>query len=107
VPKEIEINLRIPSVKEPLKDASGWPINNGDVRFLKRITVEALPKPDEILELTIQPDHTFQATVVRAEWHEQKEMFVVACRYAKTSIPRPQYLAIMEDPEWTRKALLS
>jgi hypothetical protein len=39
VPKEVEINLRIPSVKDPLKDASGWPINNGDIRFLKRITV--------------------------------------------------------------------
>jgi len=106
VPKEVEMNLRIPSVKDPLKDASGWPINNGDIRFLKRITVETLPKPGDLVDLTTRPDYKFQATVVRADWHEEKELFVVACKYAKTSIPRPEYLAIMEDSEWTRKPLL-
>ncbi len=106
MPKEVEIHLRIPSVKEPLKDASGWPINNGDIRFLKRITVETLPKPGDLVDLTTRPDHRFQATVVRADWHEEKELFVVACKYSKTSIPRPEYLAIMEDSEWTRKPLL-
>ena len=106
MPKEVEINLRIPSVKDPLKDASGWPINNGDIRFLKRITVETLPKPGDLVDLTTRPDYKFQATVVRADWHEEKELFVVACKYAKTSIPRPEYLAIMEDSEWTRKPLL-
>ena len=107
MPKEVEINLRIPSVKDPLKDASGWPINNGDIRFLKRITVETLPKPGDLVDLTMRPDYKFQATVVRADWHEEKELFVVACKYAKTSIPRPEYLAIMEDSEWTRKPLLA
>ena len=104
---EVEINLRIPAVKEPLKDASGWPINNGDIRFSKRITVDALPKPGEIVELTMRPDFQFQAAVVRADWHEEKQLFVVACKYAKTSIPRPEYLAIMQDDEWTRKPLLA
>ena len=105
-PTVVEINLRIPSVKEPLKDVSGWPISNGDIRFLKRITVPSLPKPGDAVELSALPDHAFQATVVQANWHEEKQVFVVACKYAKTSIPRPQYLAIMEDPEWTRKPLL-
>lgn len=104
---EIEINLRIPAVKEPLKDASGWPINNGDVRFLKRISVRALPKTGEIVNLGIQPDHTFHATVVGSNWHEEKGVFVVACRYAKASIPRAEYLAIMNDKEWTMRPLLS
>jgi len=103
---EVEINLRIPAVKEPLKDATGWPINNGDVRFTKCISAQSLPKPGDAIELTARPDYRFQAVVVRADWHDQKEMFVVACRYAKQSIPRPEYLALMEDHEWTMKPLL-
>ena len=106
MPIEIEINLRIPVVKEPLKDASGWPINNADVRFLKRITLPALPKAGEPVELEIKPDHRFTATVVASHWHEEKALFVVACRYAKTSIARTEYLAIMDDKEWTMKPLL-
>jgi hypothetical protein len=106
VPIEVEINLRIPAVKEPLKDASGWPINNADVRFTKHLKTEKLPKPGDVVELTTRPDHAFQATVVRADWHEEKEMFVVSCKYSKQSIPRPQYLALMEDHEWTMKPLL-
>jgi hypothetical protein len=103
---EVEIKLRIPAVKDPLKDASGWPINNGDVRFTKRIKAQTLPKPGDIVELMTQPDCTFQATVTRADWHEEKEMFIVSCKYSKQSIPRPQYLALMEDREWTMKPLL-
>jgi hypothetical protein len=93
-------------VKEPLKDASGWPISNADIRFLKRLTVPSLPRPGDSIDLSALPNHVFQAIVSQADWHEEKAMFVVACRYAKTSIPRPQYLALMEDPEWTRKPLL-
>ena len=103
---EVEISLRIPAVKDPLKDASGWPVNHADVRFVKRIVVDKLPKPDEVLDLTINPNHPFQARVVQSHWHEEKQLFVVACRYAKTSIPRPEYLAIMEDPEWKMTPLL-
>ena len=103
---EVEINLRIPAIKEPLKDASGWPINNADVRFIKCVTVETLPKPGEAVDLTTRPDYRFQGTVVRTDWHDSKEMFVVSCKYSKQSIPRPEYLALMEDHEWTRKPLL-
>lgn len=104
---DIEINLKIPTVKEPLKDESGWPISNQDIRFLKRVEVPVLPKPGEVLDLTIQPDHQFKATVIRSDWHDEKELFVVACRYTNRSIPRPQYLALMDDREWIRKPLLS
>jgi len=104
---EVEINLRIPAVKDPLKNEVGWPINNSDVRFSKRITLETLPKPGDVVDLMTQPDHTFQATVTRADWHEEKAIFVVSCRYAKQSIPRPQYLALMSDAAWTMKQLLA
>jgi len=105
VPIEVEINLRIPAIKAPLKDGTGWPINNADVRFTKRIEAPALPKPGDVVEFSTQPDYKFQARVVRADWHEEKELFVVSCRYAKQSIPRPEYLALMSDPEWTMKPL--
>ena len=103
---EVEINLRIPAVKDPVKDASGWPVSNADVRFTKRVTTKTLPKPGDVVDLMAQPDHQFQATVTRADWHEAKAMFVVSCKYSKQSIPRPQYLALMADHEWTMKPLL-
>lgn len=103
---EVEISLRIPAVKDPLKDGSGSPINNGDVRFMKRIEAAALPKSGDVIELATRPAYEFRATVVRADWHEEKELFVVSCKYAKSSIPRPEYLALMNDHEWTMKPLL-
>src|SRR5689334_10498238 len=103
---EVEINLRIPAVKDPLKNDAGWPISNGDIRFIKRLMTEALPKPGDIVKLTTRPDFQFEATVVRADWQDSKNMFVVSCRYSKQSIPRLEYLALMEDHEWTVKPLL-
>jgi len=104
---EIEINLQIPTVKEPLKGPDGWPISNADIRFLKRIEVPKLPKVGDLLDLTVKPDFTFQANVARSDWHEEKELFVVACKYKLRSIPRPEYLALMADPDWVRRPLLS
>jgi len=104
---KIEINLQIPGIKDPIKGADGWPINNADIRFLKRVEIERLPKVGEQIELSIRPDFVFNASVTRSDWHEEKEMFVVACRYSLRSIPRPEYLALLDDPEWTRKPLLS
>jgi len=103
---EIEINLQIPTVKDPIKGADGWPINNADVRLLKRIEIERLPKVGDQIALSARPDVVFQASVTRSDWHEEKELFVVACRYSLRSIPRAEYLALMADPEWTRKPLL-
>ena len=102
---EVEINLRIPAVKDPLTDEKGWPISNGDVRFAKRFRAPKLPKPGDVVDLTARPDVAFQATVVQTDWHEEKELFVVFCKYSHTSIPRPEYLALMQDQDWTRKAL--
>jgi len=106
VSQEVEINLRIPKVTDPLKGAGGWPINNADVRFTKRMHADRVPKAGDAVELMIQPNYTFEAVVTRAEWHEQKAVFIVSCKYAKRSISRPEYVALMEDPAWTMRPLL-
>ena len=100
----VEISLRIPDVKNPLQEVAGGSFSNGDVRFSKPLTVPSLPKPGDLVDL-MASGVPFQATVVRAHWHEKKELFVVSCTYASRSIPRPEYLALMEDREWTRQPL--
>ena len=103
---EVEINLQIPAVKDPLKDAAGWSINNRDVRFMKRVRAQAVPKPGDVVDLIARQDYRFQATVIRTDWHEERELLVVSCKYSNRSIPRPEYLAIMEDQEWTMNPLV-
>jgi len=104
--QRLEISLRIPRVKDANKDASGYPIDNGVVRFTKLIELDAVPKVGDILQLTSQPDLAFDVSVARTDWNDAKAMFVVSCRYANKSIPRHEYLALMADPEWTLKPLL-
>lgn len=104
--QRVEINLRIPRVKDANKDASGYPIDNSVVRFIKLIELDAVPKVGDILQLTSQPEFAFEAAVARTEWSDPKAMFVVSCRYANRAIPRQEYLALMADSEWTMKPLL-
>ena len=84
----------------------GYPIDHSSVRFRKVITVPSIPKPDETLELATKSGQTLQAKVVRADWHEGLNRFVVACRYASQSITPEQYRALADDPEWELKHLL-
>jgi hypothetical protein len=102
----VEINLRIPRVKNPVKDPSGYPIDNGSVRYLRRVTLPVLPKPGELLKLPTSAGLELEAEVVRANWDDAKEMFVVYAGYAKRSIPPEEYHALVEDPAWTMQPLL-
>ena len=105
MPQQVEINLRIPRAKEPIKDANGWPINSADVRFIKCIEIESIPKTGVVIQLTSKTE-TFDGTVTRTEWNDEKAMFIVYCQYSKRSIPQQEYVALMSDPEWTVKPLL-
>ena len=106
MPVDVEINLKIPRVKVPSLDERGYPIDNGLVRFTKLISVPAIPKPGASLQLTTGSGHTFACEVTRADWHEEKERFVVYCKYANRSIPADQCAALFHDVEWTVKPLL-
>src|SRR4249920_4206799 len=56
---EVEVNLRIPRMKVPSLDEKGYPIDNSLIRFTKKITVPAIPKPGEMLQLTMSDGRGF------------------------------------------------
>ena len=103
----LEISLRIPSLRvrrEGKEDPET--IANSDVRFTKHIQLDAVPKPGEVLTMTVGSSGTFQCEVVRTDWHHEKNMFVAACRYSKRSILEAEYQALMDASDWQVRDLL-
>lgn len=103
----LEISLRIPSLRVQ-RDGKSEPetIVNTDVRFTKQIELEAVPKPGDILSMTVGSSGAFGCEVVRADWHHDKNMFVVACRYSRRSIPEHEYQALVNAEDWHVRGLL-
>ena len=102
-----EISLRIPSlrVRREGKD-SPETISNSDVRFVKRVELERVPKSGDLLTMTIGSEASFQCEVVASNWHDDKNMFVTACRYSKRSISEAEYQALLNASDWQMRALL-
>lgn len=103
----VEISLRIPSLRirrEGKEDPET--IANSDVRFSKQIVVETIPKTGTILTMGVSSGETFDCEVVRSEWHHDKNMFVIACRYSKRSITAADYQALIDSSDWLVRALL-
>jgi len=67
---DVEVNLAIPRIKNPVLGENGYPIDNGSVRFMKLIQVAAIPQPGALLPLTTNVGHEFTATVTRSDWNE-------------------------------------
>jgi hypothetical protein len=103
----VEISLRIPSlrVRREGKDAMET-IANSDIRFSKHVELKAIPKPGAVLQMTVSSGGTFDCDVVRSDWHHEKNMFVIACRYSKRSISPAEYQALMDSSDWHVRALL-
>ena len=101
-----EINLRIHRVKEPAKNADGHPINNADVRFIRELTVPALPKSGMLLSLDTDGGLTLECEVLRADWSESKDRFIVYCQFARRSISDDEYHALLHDPNWLMRPLV-
>lgn len=106
MPKEVEVSLRIPNMKVRALDEHGYPIDHGSVRFKKIVLVPAIPKPGDSLQLTTASGRMLQSTVVRADWNEEKGLFVVACQYANRSIAAEEYDALVNDPDWQMTPLI-
>ena len=103
---EVEVNLRIPRMKVPSLDERGYPIDNSLIRFTKLITVPAIPKPGEMLNLTKSDGSTFECEVTRADWSDDRALFILGCKYAKRSISPEECTALLHDAEWQVKPLL-
>ena len=82
MPTELEVVLRVPRAKESIRDASGYPIDNGSERFIARILVESLPKVGDPLTLTAKSCDAFGGSVTPVEWHDDKNMFAVYCQFS-------------------------
>ena len=106
IPIEVEINLRIPNVKDPARDASGYPIVNADVRFIRVVSLAVVPKEGSTLELQTHDGLVLRCDVARTEWDDRANRFTVYCRYAQRSMPREEYEALLHDPDWVRRPLI-
>jgi len=103
----LEISLRIPSLRVTREGKQEQEtITNSDVRFTKHVELEAVPKPGDVLTMTVGSGRTFQCEVVRSDWHHDKNMFVTACRYSKRSISEAEYQALIDASEWQVRSLL-
>jgi hypothetical protein len=107
MPQTVEISLRVPSlrVRREGKEALET-IANSDIRFSKHVTVEAIPKPGEVLTMAVSSGGTFECEVVRSDWHHDKNVFVVACRYSKRSISPAEYQSLIDASDWQVRPLL-
>lgn len=103
----VEISLRIPSLRVKREDKDDLQtINNSDVRFSKSMEVEAIPKPGTVLTMSISSGQTFECEVVRSDWHHDKNMFVIACKYSRRSISQVEHQALMEASDWQVRMLI-
>ena len=73
---ELEIALRVPKAKDPIRDASGYPIDNRSVRFIKRIVVDSLPKVGDLLPLTTKSGEAFDGSITRVQLVGHTSTFV-------------------------------
>jgi hypothetical protein len=101
----VEIELRIPTLTIRKENDEVGRIDNTHVRFRRIIEVPAFPQPGSAIQLHIGDKLAFECTVARADWHEEKQLFVLACRYPNTRIFPEQYEALLNDTEWTRTEL--
>jgi hypothetical protein len=102
----VEVRLRIPNIKNRALDENGYPIDHSSMRFTKLINVPTIPKPGVMLDLTTSSGKSFECEVTRADWHEERALFVLSCKYSSRSIPADEYTALVNDSDWRMKPLL-
>lgn len=102
---DVEANMRIPGLTLKAPNQPTQAINNSSVRFTKIIQVPAIPKPGEPLQVSMQSGLMLDTTVTRADWSDDRGLFIVSCTYAKRSISAEEYQALISDAEWTVKQL--
>ena len=103
---EVEVSLKIPTLTLRLPNQPDKRVDNASVRFKKLVELPAIPKPDTSLQMTTAAGQPFECTVIRADWHEERAMFIVSCKYAKRAISTDDYVTLVNDPDWRMASLL-
>ncbi len=98
---DVEIELRIPNLAVKNEDGSHERIDNTLVRFKKIIQVPAFPPQGSTIQLSAGADLAFECTIERADWHEDKQLFVLSCKYPKRMLLH-EYQTLLHDPRWQR-----
>jgi len=97
---DVEANLKIPSLTIKTAGEPDKRINNSSLRLIKRVTLDAIPKAGDTMRLSTRVGKPFEATVSRVDWDEGKNLFVVACSYARRSITADEHAVLLTDPDW-------
>jgi hypothetical protein len=105
IPITVDANLKIPRLTVHSVDAPARVVDNSSIRWIKRMTVETIPKPGDTVRLSTRRGPPFDGTVTRVEWNDAKNLFVVSCTYAKRSITGDDYDALVVDPDWVANHL--
>jgi hypothetical protein len=107
MPQVVEISLRVPSLRMQRegKDVLET-ISNADARFIKKVEVESIPKTGMVLAMEAGSTISFECEVVRSDWHESKNIFVIACQYKKRSITPADYQKLLDAPDWELRPLI-
>ena len=99
---DVEIELRIPTLVVKREDDSSQRIDNTSVRLRKVMQVPAFPPPGSTIQVNTRSGFTFQCAITRADWHDEKQLFVLSCRYPNRRILQHEYEALLSDPEWQK-----
>ena len=102
---DVEIELRIPTLTLKTEDEDISRIDNRLVRFRKVIEVPAFPQPGSKIQLSASSTLEFECVIARADWNEEKQKFVLACKYPRQRIFLEEYQAFLNDPQWERTEL--
>jgi hypothetical protein len=103
----VEISLRVPSLRMRREDKDVLEtISNSDARFIKRVEVETIPKTGMVLAMEVNATSSLECEVVRSDWHESKNIFVIACQYKRRSIAPADYQALLDAPDWELRPLI-
>ena len=104
--REVEVSLRIPNMKVRPKDESGYPIDYAYFRFKKILSVPAIPKVGDSMQLAVASGRTFESKVVRVDWSDDRNLFIVSCQFANRSISSEEHGDLVSDPAWEMKPLM-
>ena len=101
----VEVDLKIPGLTIRLADQGPTVINNSAIGFARMIEVPAVSVPDAKFEVPVADGLAFDHRVTRSEWHEERAIFIVSCKYPKPRISPAEYLPLLNRTAWTKKVL--